>query len=226
MRLGKNSFSLIHQKTELIINEIFYSIQGESSRVGLPTTFIRLTGCPLRCQYCDTEYAFTDGEKMKIETILDKVKKFPTKYITVTGGEPLAQKSCNKLLESLCNNGYDVSLETSGSIDVSNVDKRIKKIVDIKTPGSSEVEKNNYENLKYLTIRDEIKFVICDRADYVWAKQKIIQEKMSSVCEICFSPVTETLAPSELANWILEDSLDVRMQIQLHKYLWGDTPGK
>jgi 7-carboxy-7-deazaguanine synthase len=227
MRLANNLSSLIEKKeVELIINEIFYSIQGESSRIGLPTIFIRLTGCPLRCQYCDSEYAFYDGEKMRMSSILNKIKKYPTKYVTVTGGEPLAQKSCLKLLAKLCNFGYDVSLETSGAINVSNVDKRVKKIIDIKTPGSAEENKNKFENLKHLTTKDEIKFVICDQSDYVWAKKNIIEKNMANICEIIFSPAHESIKPKNLANWILKDQLNVRMQIQLHKYLWGDQPGK
>ena len=227
MRLANNLSSLIEKKeVELIINEIFYSIQGESSRIGLPTIFIRLTGCPLRCQYCDSEYAFYDGEKMRMSSILNKIKKYPTKYVTVTGGEPLAQKSCLKLLAKLCNFGYDVSLETSGAINVSNVDKRVKKIIDIKTPGSAEENKNKFENLKHLTTKDEIKFVICDQSDYVWAKKNIIEKNMANICEIIFSPAHESIKPKNLANWILKDQLNVRMQVQLHKYLWGDQPGK
>ena len=227
MRIGFNLSSLIQKKEiALVINEIFYSIQGESSRIGLPTIFIRLTGCPLRCQYCDTEYAFTEGEKMNANSILDKIKQYPTKYVTVTGGEPLAQESCAVFLKVLCNKGYDVSLETSGAIIVSNVDKRVKKIMDIKTPGSKENDKNKFENLKYLTKNDEIKFVICDRSDYVWAKQKIIEKEMPEICDIIFSPVYKSLKSSDLANWILEDQLNVRMQLQLHKYLWDNQRGK
>ena len=227
MRLASNLSSLIEKKeVELTINEIFFSIQGESSRIGLPTIFIRLTGCPLRCQYCDTEYAFYEGKKMRISSILNKIKKYHAKYVTVTGGEPLAQKSCSKLLTKLCNSGYDVSLETSGAINVCNVDKRVKKIIDIKTPGSTEENKNKFVNLKYLTTRDEIKFVICNQSDYVWAKKNIIERNMANICEIIFSPAYESIKPRDLANWILEDQLNVRMQVQLHKYLWGDQPGK
>ena len=226
MRLANNLSSLIEKnEVELIINEIFYSIQGESSRIGLPTIFIRLTGCPLRCQYCDTEYAFYEGKKMHMSSILNKIKKYPTKYVTVTGGEPLAQKSCPKLLTKLCNFGYDVSLETSGAINVSNVDKRVKKIIDIKT--EKERLLKSMVNLKVnLSPRDEIKFVICDQFDYVWAKKNIIEKNMANICEIIFSPAHESIKPKDLANWILEDQLNVRMQIQLHKYLWGDQPGK
>ena len=227
MQIGFNLNSLIQKKeVKLIINEIFYSIQGESSRIGLPTIFIRLTGCPLRCKYCDTEYAFTEGEKMHINTILKIIKQYPTKYVTVTGGEPLAQKECVLLLKKLCDCGYDVSLETSGAFTVSNVDKRVKKIIDIKTPGSNEERKNNFENFKYLTKNDEIKFVICDRADYVWAKEKILEKEISDICDIIFSPVYGSLKSSDLANWILEDKLNVRMQLQLHKLLWGEQRGK
>ena len=227
MKINFNLSSLVQKKEiELIINEIFYSIQGESSRIGLPTIFIRLTGCPLRCQYCDTEYAFTEGKKMRMSSILKKIKEFPTKYVTVTGGEPLAQKTCTIFLTNLCDIGYDVSLETSGAIDVSDVDKRVKKIIDIKTPGSNEHEKNKFENLKFLTKKDEIKFVISDKSDYIWAKQKIIEKKINNVSDIIFSPVYKSLKSSDLADWILEDKLNVRMQLQLHKYIWGDVPGK
>ena len=227
MQIGFNLNSLIQKKeVKLIINEIFYSIQGESSRIGLPTIFIRLTGCPLRCKYCDTEYAFTEGEKMHINVILNKIKQYPTKYVTVTGGEPLAQKECVLLLKKLCDCGYDVSLETSGAFTVSNVDKRVKKIIDIKTPGSNEERKNNFENFKYLTKHDEIKFVICDRSDYTWAKEKILEKEISDICDIIFSPVYGSLKSSDLANWILEDKLNVRMQLQLHKLLWGEQRGK
>ena len=221
MNSSINILSLLRKREiELVVNEIFYSIQGESSRVGLPTVFIRLTGCPLRCQYCDTEYAFFKGKKMKMSEILNKIKNYSTRYITVTGGEPLAQKSCLILLKKLCDIGYDVSLETSGAIDVSKVDKRIK------TPASKEENKNKYENLNYLTSEDEIKFVICNRSDYVWAKEKIIEKKISKTCEIIFSPVHESLSPEDLADWIIEDQLNARMQIQLHKHIWGNKPGK
>ena len=227
MKINFNLSSLVQKKEiELIINEIFYSIQGESSRIGLPTIFIRLTGCPLRCQYCDTEYAFTEGKKMHITSILKKIKEYPTKYVTVTGGEPLAQKACTIFLTNLCDIGYDVSLETSGAIDVSDVDKRVKKIIDIKTPGSNEHKKNKFENLKYLTKKDEIKFVISNKSDYIWAKQKIVEKKINGVSDIIFSPVYKSLKSSDLADWILEDKLNVRMQLQLHKYIWGDVPGK
>ena len=210
----------------LRITEIFYSLQGESNTVGIPTVFIRLTGCPLRCQYCDTEYAFSGGEVYPIKDILNKVSHFNSQYVTVTGGEPLAQKSCLHLLSELCDANYHVSLETSGAIDISKVDSRVIKVVDIKTPGSNESRKNIISNLDYLHPHDQVKFVICDRQDYIWSKQFMKQYELSQKCEILFSPSYQQLPEAKLANWILEDQLPVRFQIQLHKYLWGDTPGK
>ncbi len=212
--------------SDLRINEIFFSLQGESIKVGLPTIFIRLTGCPLRCQYCDTAYAFHDGNKMSIDSIIHEISQYRAKHVTVTGGEPLAQRACLELLSRLCDEGYLVSLETSGTIDVANVDERVMKIVDIKTPGSEEENKNKFENLDYLNEQDQIKFVICDRKDYEWTKQKLNELKLMDYCEVLFSPAHETLSSTDLANWILEDSLNVRLQVQLHKYLWGNTPGK
>jgi 7-carboxy-7-deazaguanine synthase len=210
----------------LVINEIFLSIQGESTRTGLPTAFIRLTGCPLRCQYCDTAYAFHAGDRMRIADILQTVGRYRTQYITVTGGEPLAQKNCLPLLTLLCDEGYQVSLETGGAIDVSVVDDRVIKVLDIKTPGSGEAAKNRYENLEYLNPRDEIKFVICDRADYDWSKNKLAEHRLNDRCQILFSCSHDQLPARELADWILEDHLPVRLQVQLHKYLWGDVPGR
>lgn len=220
--------SLVQQQaqTELRINEIFFSIQGESTKVGLPTIFIRLTGCPLRCRYCDTAYAFHDGEKMSIDTIIQNISQYRTKHVTVTGGEPLAQRSCHELLARLCDEGFHVSLETSGAIDIANVDERVMKIMDIKTPGSTEDDKNKFENLTHLTDNDQIKFVICNRSDYEWSKQKLIELNMTDICEVLFSPEHESLNPTDLADWILEDKLNVRLQVQLHKYLWGNVPGK
>lgn len=212
--------------SECRIYEIFFSLQGESTKIGLPTTFIRLSGCPLRCQYCDTTYAFHGGEKMSINNILEEVNQYQTRHITVTGGEPLAQRSCHELLSRLCDEGFHVSLETSGAIDISNVDKRVMKVVDIKTPGSAEEDKNKFENLEYLGKEDQLKFVICDHSDYEWSKQKLIELDLASYCEVLFSPEHESLSSTDLANWILEDRLNVRMQIQLHKYLWGNVPGK
>ncbi|SFP51841.1 7-carboxy-7-deazaguanine synthase [Nitrosomonas cryotolerans] len=214
-------------ETEILrINEIFFSLQGETSRVGLPTVFIRLTGCPLRCGYCDTEYAFSGGENMPISAILSKVSHYKARYITVTGGEPLAQKACLMLLSALCNTGYAVSLETSGALDISEVDARVCKVMDIKTPGSGEMAKNQWSNLDYLTQQDELKFVLCDEADYQWASEIIHTRRLDQVCPILFSPVYDQLDPSILATWILRDHLPVRMQIQLHKLLWEEGPGR
>ncbi len=211
--------------TDLRVTEIFYSLQGETRTVGLPTVFIRLTGCPLRCHYCDTAYAFHGGSKMTIDAILQKVATYTPSYVTVTGGEPLAQKSCIFLLERLCDVGYEVSLETSGAIDVSAVDKRVVKIIDVKTPASGEEDKNYYDNFNYLQTHDQIKFVLCDRVDYDWAKEKMNELPLNHQ-DILFSPSHGQLAANELADWILADRLPVRLQIQLHKYLWGDEPGR
>ena len=211
--------------TELKINEIFYSIQGESRFNGLPTVFIRLTGCPLRCQYCDTEYAFYEGKKMSIEEILAVVNNYKTQFITVTGGEPLAQKQCLSLLSCLCDQGFTVSLETSGAIDIADVDKRVVKIMDIKTPASGEVDKNRLENLAHLSDQDELKFVICNIEDYNWSKDFIKQHNLAGRFQILFSSSHQELSPTDLADWIIKDQLTVRMQLQMHKYLWGDKPG-
>ncbi len=212
--------------SRLRITEIFYSLQGETRTVGLPTVFIRLTGCPLRCGYCDTAYAFQGGEWMDVEDILKKVASFEPRYVTVTGGEPLAQKPCIELLQRLCDEGYEVSLETSGALDVSQVDQRVSKVIDIKTPGSLEVAKNRFENLNYLLSHDQIKFVICSRADYDWSKHILNQYQLSSKCDVLFSPSFQQQSPGELADWIINDRLPVRLQIQLHKFLWGDAPGR
>ena len=210
----------------LRVTEIFLSLQGESSRVGLPTVFVRLTGCPLRCGYCDTEYAFTGGETMALETILNRVADLHAHYICVTGGEPLAQKNCAPLLTALCEAGYSVSLETSGALDISALDTRVSRIVDIKTPGSGEVEKNRWENLAALAPSDELKFVLCDEADYQWAKQILAEHHLVEKSPVLFSPVHGQLNPAQLADWILRDQLPVRLQVQLHKILWGATPGR
>jgi len=209
----------------LKINEIFFSLQGETSRAGLPTVFVRLTGCPLRCSYCDTEYAFHDGKTMELGDILAEVAKYPTRYVTVTGGEPLAQKHCIALLEALCDAGHSVSLETGGALDISKVDTRVSRIVDIKTPGSMEEQKNLWSNLDFLNQGDEIKFVIADRADYEWAKRVFEEKRLSTISPVLFSPVQGKLSSKDLAEWILEDGLHVRMQIQLHKLIWGNEPG-
>ncbi len=210
----------------LRITEIFYSLQGETRSVGLPTVFIRLTGCPLRCSYCDTAYAFQGGKIMQLTDILATVEQFSPRYVTVTGGEPLAQETCLPLLKRLCDGGYEVSLETSGALDVSNVDLRVIKVVDIKTPGSGESCRNNLNNFFSLQDKDQIKFVICDRADYDWAKLIIIKYNLFQRCDILFSPSHGQQSNSELANWIIADNLPVRFQVQLHKYIWGDIPGK
>lgn len=211
---------------QLRITEIFYSLQGETSRAGLPTVFVRLTGCPLRCVYCDTTYAFSGGKNMTIVEVLAEVASHQTCYVTVTGGEPLAQKSCLTLLSALCDKGYEVSLETSGAIDVSDVDVRVTKVLDIKTPGSGEVTKNLWSNLAMLHARDEIKFVLCDEPDYIWAKEVLRERDLANKCAVLFAPVQGRLSPTKLADWILRDSLPVRLQVQLHKLLWGDQQGK
>ena len=212
-------------QARLKITEIFYSLQGEACNVGLPTVFVRLTGCPLRCTYCDTSYAFSGGEWMDIASITNEIKKYNTSFVTVTGGEPLAQKNCIDLLKQLCDYGYDVSLETSGAILVDKVDKRVVKILDVKTPASTEDSKNKFENFAYLQADDQVKFVICDENDYLWSKQIIGQYQLENKCEILFSPSHGQLDATTLANWILRDQLKVRFQMQLHKYLWGDKPG-
>jgi len=210
----------------LKITEIFFSLQGEALTVGIPTTFVRLTGCPLRCQYCDTAYAFSGGEWMNLEDIMMQVAANKTRYVTVTGGEPLAQKACVDLLSMLSDAGYQVSLETSGALDVSTVDLRVVKVMDIKTPGSGEEKRNCLENLQFINAQDQIKFVICDEQDYVWSRAMLQQHKLNERCEVLFSPSYEQLAATDLADWILRDALPVRMQMQLHKLLWGNQPGK
>lgn len=210
---------------QLRITEIFFSLQGETRRIGLPTVFIRLTGCPLRCGYCDTVYAFTGGQNLSLADILAQVARYKPRYVTVTGGEPLAQKNCLPLLKLLCDAGYEVSLETSGALDLAGVDARVMRVVDIKTPGSGEVAKNRWENLPRLTRHDEIKFVLCDEADYQWAKETLVQHKLADRCEVSFSPVQGVLSATELADWILRDALPVRLQVQLHKILWKDAAG-
>ena len=210
----------------LRITEIFHSLQGETTSTGLPTVFVRLTGCPLRCGYCDTAYAFEGGQKMSFTEILDRVAEYSCGHITVTGGEPLAQPQCYDLLQRVCDLDYRVSLETSGAISVENVDPRVIKIVDFKTPGSGEVSRNLYSNIEFLQPHDEIKFVICDRKDYDWSCLKIDELNLrDAVPEILFSPSQDQLSPRELAEWILKDKLKVRMQMQMHKTIWGDQPG-
>jgi 7-carboxy-7-deazaguanine synthase len=210
----------------LRISEIFFSLQGETSRVGLPTVFVRLTGCPLRCNYCDTTYAFSGGQTMTLDAILSEVTRHGAHYVTVTGGEPLAQKNCLPLLRDLCDAGYEVSLETGGALDVSGVDARVVKVLDLKTPASGEMEKNLWSNLEYLNPHDEIKFVLCDEADYQWAKQVLAEHKLAQHCEVLFSPAQGQLAARDVAEWVLRDHLPVRLQVQLHKLLWGNEVGR
>ncbi|MDR1890015.1 MAG: 7-carboxy-7-deazaguanine synthase QueE [Zoogloeaceae bacterium] len=210
----------------LRISEIFFSLQGEAARIGLPSVFIRLTGCPLRCAWCDTAYAFTGGETLTLAEILARARACPTRHVCVTGGEPLAQKNCLALLTLLCDQGYDAALETSGALDIGEVDARVARILDLKTPSSGEVDKIRWENLPLLTRRDEIKIVIADRADYDWATARIREHELPARCGVLFSPVQGRQDATELAEWILADGLDVRFQIQLHKQLWGNMQGK
>ena len=210
---------------QLKIFEIFHSLQGESHFVGLPTVFVRLTGCPLRCTWCDTEYAFFGGQWMDFDAILAAVKQHNTPYVCVTGGEPLAQKRVLQLLDELVDAGYTVSLETAGSISVADVNPAVHKVVDLKAPGSGEVNKNLYDNLPLLSAQDQVKFVIADEADYDWAKDIMNKHQLDQQCQVLMSPVADVLSPKTLADWILQDQLPVRFQIQLHKHLWGDTPG-
>lgn len=215
------------QKTErLRINEIFHSLQGEADAVGFRTVFVRLTGCPLRCQYCDTEYAFHAGDWYDIDSILEQVRSFGAKHVCVTGGEPLAQPNCLKLLTRLCDEGFDVSLETSGAMNIAGVDARVSRVVDVKTPGSNEAARNRIENFGLLTPRDQVKFVICSREDFDWSKAYLEEHALSERCQILFSPSYTQISPTALAEWILTDRLPVRFQLQLHKILWGDVPGK
>lgn len=212
--------------SSLRITEIFYSLQGESNTVGLPTVFIRLTGCPLRCGYCDTAYAFTGGQRMAIDTILAEVAQYSTPYVTVTGGEPLAQSACLDLMTALTDQGYRVSLETSGALDISEVDPRVIKVMDLKTPSSGELAKNRYQNIDFIGRDDQIKFVIANDEDYQWSKTLLTQYHLAERCQVLFSPVAEQQNPTELADKILRDRLPVRFQIQLHKLLWQDVRGK
>ena len=208
------------------ITEIFHSIQGEADSVGWPTVFIRLTGCPLRCQYCDTAYAFYGGEWRSFDAILKEVAQYRPEYVTVTGGEPLAQPNCRGLLTRLCDAGYRVSIETSGALSIADVDARVVRVMDLKTPGSGEGARNLYTNVALLRAQDQVKFVICDRADYEWSKRKLDEFRLSSRCQVLFSPSYTQLAVRALAEWILADRLPVRLQVQLHKFIWGDVPGR
>lgn len=210
----------------LRLTEIFYSLQGEASRAGLPTVFVRLTGCPLRCTWCDTTYSFTGGEPATIESVLAEVGKYPARQVCVTGGEPLSQKDCLPLLTALCDAGYDVSLETSGALDVAGVDPRVARIMDLKAPDSGESAKNLWSNLDVLERRDEIKIVIASRSDYEWARDVLRERKLDRLCSVLLSPAGGLIEPQSLADWILEDGLNVRFQLQLHKLLWGNMKGK
>jgi 7-carboxy-7-deazaguanine synthase len=210
----------------LKLTEIFLSIQGEANAVGWPTVFVRLTGCPLRCQYCDTAYAFQGGEWFTIDSVLERVKSHGVRHVCVTGGEPLAQKNCIPLLKSLCDAGYQVSLETSGAVDISNVDSRVSRVVDVKTPDSLESHRNRLDDLDLLRADEQIKFVICSRADFDWARDLVTTRQLHEKCTVLFSPSFKQVEPRDLAQWILDEHLPVRFQVQLHKYLWGDAPGR
>ena len=212
--------------TRLKITEIFRSLQGEADTAGIPTVFVRLTGCPLRCQYCDTAYAFYGGEWRTLDDIVSKVRELNVTHVCVSGGEPLAQKNCIPLLAKLCDEGYRVSLETSGAMSLESVDPRVVLVVDVKTPRSNEESRNRYDELSRLQRKDLVKFVICDRSDYEWSRDKLRELNLSERCTVLFSPSHEQLPARDLADWVLEDHLPVRFQIQLHKYLWGNVPGK
>lgn len=210
----------------LRITEIFRSLQGEADTVGMPTTFVRLTGCPLRCQYCDTAYAFSGGRWMAIEDVLAEVASLGARYVCVTGGEPLAQRPVLPLMAALCDAGYRVSIETSGSLPIDVIDPRVVRVVDLKTPGSGECERNRYDQLAHLRPADQVKFVICDRADYEWSRAQVEAHGLDRRCGVLFSPSHEQLEAGQLADWIVSDRLSVRLQVQLHKYLWGNVPGR
>jgi 7-carboxy-7-deazaguanine synthase len=218
--------AVVSKSERLRINEIFHSLQGEADAVGFPTVFVRLTGCPLRCQYCDTEYAFHAGEWYDIDDVVARVQVFTARHVCVTGGEPLAQPNCLKLLARLCDAGFNVSLETSGAMDIAAVDPRVSRVVDVKTPDSNESARNRIENFDLLNRRDQLKFVICSRADYDWSKSYLSEHGLQDRCQVLFSPSYRQISPTDLAEWILEDRLAVRFQLQLHKILWGDVPGK
>lgn len=218
--------SEIVQAERLKVTEVFLSLQGESRSVGWPTVFIRLTGCPLRCRYCDSAYAFHGGEWRSIPELVDQARAFGVRHVCVTGGEPLAQRRCLVLLAALCDAGFEVSLETSGALDVAAVDARVSRVLDLKTPGSGETHRNRLDNLPLLNAKDQVKFVLCDRADYDWARAMLAEHRLAERCEVLFSPSFGQLAPRDLADWIVADRLPVRFQLQLHKQLWGDEPGR
>jgi len=212
--------------TSLRVTEIFYSLQGESTRAGLPTVFVRLTGCPLRCVWCDTDYAFSGGQTMALDEVMAEVAKYGARTVCVTGGEPLAQKACLPLLTALCDAAYSVSLETSGALDIGPVDARVSRIMDLKAPGSGEAERNRWDNLARLNARDEIKIVLADEIDYAWAKSAVTERQLARICPVLLSPVPGKLDPKLLAEWVLRDRLPARMQLQLHKLIWGAERGK
>lgn len=223
--MANSQSNSIPRNERLRVTEIFYSLQGESRPAGLPTAFIRLTGCPLRCQYCDTEYAFHGGRQMPVADILIEIEKFGTRYVCVTGGEPLAQPNCLSLLSRLADSGFRVSLETSGALDISQVDNRVTTVMDIKTPGSGELDRNRWENLEHLKPEDQLKFVLCDRGDYEWARDMLSEHDLTRRVSVLFSPAWGQGIDQRLAEWILEDRIEVRFQMQIHKILWGETPG-
>jgi 7-carboxy-7-deazaguanine synthase len=223
--IALDTSSVAPRLTRVKLTEIFLSIQGEADSVGWPTVFVRLTGCPLRCHYCDTAYAFHGGEWFEIGAVLQRVGSFKTQHVCVTGGEPLAQKGCIELLKALCDAGHRVSLETSGALDISNVDPRVIRVVDVKTPASGEAHRNRLQDLELLRAEEQIKFVICDAGDFAWASELVRTRRLDRICSVLFSPSYGQLPAKDLAQWILDERLPVRLQIQLHKYLWGDTPG-
>jgi 7-carboxy-7-deazaguanine synthase len=220
------ALAAIESQSRLKLTEVFLSLQGEARDAGWPTVFVRLTGCPLRCQYCDTAYAFHGGQWWEIDAILAEVARHGVRHVCVTGGEPLAQKRCLALLSKLCDAGYVVSLETSGAIDISGVDARVSRVLDIKTPGSGEVARNLWTNLPLLTAHDQVKFVVCSRADFDWAKDVVSEHRLHETCDVLFSPSHAQVSPRELADWIVEGKLPVRFQLQLHTILWGEEPGR
>ena len=221
-----HTMSTVPTPARVKLTEIFLSIQGEADAVGWPTVFVRLTGCPLRCRYCDTEYAFYGGEWFAIADVLQRVRDLGARHVCVTGGEPLAQKGCTTLLKELCDAGFNVSLETSGALDISDVDARVARVVDVKTPASGEVGRNRMENLALLKAGDQLKFVICDRNDYEWSREFVKHHTLTERCAVLFSPSYQQVEAATLAQWILDDRLPVRFQVQLHKYLWGDVAGR
>ncbi|MDE0250571.1 MAG: 7-carboxy-7-deazaguanine synthase QueE [Gammaproteobacteria bacterium] len=224
--IAPNPLNVELESLKLRVTEIFCSIQGESTYTGIPTVFIRLTGCPLRCQYCDTAYAFSGGKWLTLDEIVKEVSRYDLRHVTLTGGEPLAQRNSLKLLAGLCDRGFIVSIETSGAQDVSLIDPRVTKVMDIKTPGSGEHERNILGNIKYLRKQDQVKFVICSRPDYTWSRDFVREYKLTHLCEVLFSPSFDQLSPRQLAEWMLEDRLPARLQIQLHKLLWGNERGR